>query len=543
MQIANKFGKFALPLSACYNRYDHLLVPSFNKPLLKKRSRESSMIRSAQALAVILLVSALTQISFVGDVFADDAVKTVATHERWVTSLAHSPDGSIIATAGGQSLQYRPGDVMLWDAANGNLIAALEGHTSNVWSVAFSPDGQTLVTSGYDGKVMVWNVAEKKSTATLEKHKGWCRSVAFHPGGKQFATAGEDGTAVIWDLEGPKEVKELKAHEAAIYQVVFSADGNTLATASTDKTVKLWDWQTGKENAKLEGHEDAVWCVAFGGNLIATGGADRQLRLFEPNGKLLAALPGHTDWISGVAFAPDGKTLATSSLDRSIRTWNVEQALAAAPGVQQAAAKVKESKDQLQQAEDTIADSEPKIEPAKQKADILATVVQSRVAAEVLVQAQEAAEKYKANGFVKVDVEGAKKAADEAAKASAEKAKPLAADKEFTELVKKLNGGSSADATKEKDAAAKVAADLAASLTKAQQTKDAASKALTGATATLKDLSSKQSTPLNGFKSTVWSVSFSPDGKRLAAGSHKRVRVWDLSQPLELFPQAEKESE
>ncbi|HUG69673.1 MAG TPA: WD40 repeat domain-containing protein [Pirellulaceae bacterium] len=494
------------------------------------------MIRSAHAFAAILLITAMAQFAA-----AADEAQTVATHNRWVTSVTHSPDGSMLATAGGQSLQYRPGDVLLWEAASGNLIAALEGHTSNVWSVAFSPDGQTLVSSGYDGKVIVWSVAEKKSTATLEKHKGWCRSVAFHPGGKQFATAGEDGTAVIWDLEGPKEAKELKAHEAAIYQVAFSADGNTLATASTDKTVKLWEWQSGKENAKLEGHEDAVWCVAFGGNLIATGGADRQLRLFEPNGKLLATLPGHSDWISGVTFSPDAKTIATSSLDRSIRTWNVEQALAAAPAVQQAAAKVKESKDQLQQAEDTIADSEPKIEPTKQKADILATVVQSRAAAEVLAQTQEVAEKYKGNGFVKVDVEGAKKAADDAAKASAEKAKALEADKEFTELVTKLNAGSAADATKEKDAVTKAAADLAAALTQAQQTKDAATKALADATAALKDLSSKQSTPLNGFKSTVWTVSFSPDGKRLAAGSHKTLRVWDLTELKELFPHVEKE--
>ncbi|MBC8352187.1 MAG: WD40 repeat domain-containing protein [Planctomycetes bacterium] len=538
------------------------------------------MIRSAQALAAILLVIASAQITVAVDEVAETAAvetaaaetaaaekaaaekaaaekaaaekaaaekaaeiaaQSIATHERWVTSAVYSPDGSIIATAGGQSLQYRPGDVLLWDATSGNLIAALEGHTSNVWSVAFSPDGATLVSSGYDGKVIVWNVAEKKSTATLEKHKGWCRSVAFHPGGKHFATAGEDGTAVIWDLEGPKEAKELKAHEAAIYQVAFSADGNTLATASTDKTVKLWDWQSGKENAKLEGHEDAVWCVAFGGNLIATGGADRQLRLFEPNGKLLGALPGHTDWISGISFSPDGKKIATSSLDRSIRTWNVDQALAAAPGVGQAAAKVKESKDQLQKAEDTIADNEPKIAPAKQKADILATVVPARVAAEVLAQSQQVAEQNKANSFVKVDVEGAKKAADEAAKASAEAAKALAADKEFTALVTKLNAGSSADATKEQAAAAKVVVDLTASLTTAQQTKDAATKALADSTAALKDLSGKQSTPLNGFKSTVWTVSFSPDGKRLAAGSHKSLRVWDLTQPQELFPQAKKE--
>ena len=110
--------------------------------------------------------------------------ETIASHQRWVTSLAYSPNGSILATAGGESLQYRPGDVKLWDTRNGKLIASLEGHSSNVWSVAFSPDGKTLVASGYDGKVILWNVDEKKSLATLEKHKGWCRAVAYHPAGK-----------------------------------------------------------------------------------------------------------------------------------------------------------------------------------------------------------------------------------------------------------------------------------------------------------------------------------------------------------------------
>lgn len=115
------------------------------------------MIRSTCAFAAMLFVVLLAQFAA-----AADEGKTIATHDRWVTSIAYSSDGTMIATAGGQSLQYRPGDVMLWDAKSGNLIAALEGHTSNVWSVAFSPDGQTLVSSGYDGKVIVWNVAEKK---------------------------------------------------------------------------------------------------------------------------------------------------------------------------------------------------------------------------------------------------------------------------------------------------------------------------------------------------------------------------------------------
>ena len=501
------------------------------QPPTNDQPKEISIIRSAQVWTLTLGIYCL---ALTAPALADEPTPLVK-HDRWVTAAAYSSDGATLATAGGQSLQYRPGDVLLWDPKTGNLLATLEGHTSNVWSVAFSPDGKTLVSSGYDGRVIVWSVDEKKSTATLEKHKGWCRSVAFHPQGKHFATAGEDGTTVVWDLEGPKENKEWKAHEAAIYHLAFSPDGNTLATASTDKTVKLWDWQSGKENAKLEGHEDAVWSVAFGGGLIATAGADRKLRLWDANGAAKAVLPGHSDWISGVAFSPDGKSIATSSLDRTIRVWNIEQALALAEPVQQAAAKVKESQDQLQQAEDAIADAEPKIEPAKKKAGILAAVAQAATAGDALKQAQEAAEKYKANSFVKVDVEGAKKAADDALKAADEAAKALESDKEFTEKVGKLKAGTAAEASAEKDAVEKSIAEMTDKVQKAQQTKDAATKALADAKAQQKDLADKQAKTLGGYESTVWTVAFSPDGAQVTGGSHKSLRIWNVAEGKEVF--------
>src|SRR5687768_15122835 len=85
----------------------------------------------------------------------------IAKHTRWVTDLAFSGDGAILATVGGESLQYRPGDVKLWDPKAGALTASLEGgHDTNVWATAISADGKTLITTGYNGKIVVWNVAE-----------------------------------------------------------------------------------------------------------------------------------------------------------------------------------------------------------------------------------------------------------------------------------------------------------------------------------------------------------------------------------------------
>ena len=228
---------------------------------------------------------------------------------------------------GGQSLQYRPGDVLLWDLATGEQKAALEGHEANVWSVALSPDGKTLVSTGYDGAIIVWDVAGKKAKATLSK-KGWCRTVAFAPDGAQFATGHEDGSVTIWAVEG-KELKTIKAHESQVFQVAYSGDGSQLATASADKTAKIWTTADGAEAAKLEGHEDAVWSVAFGKDgHVATGGADRHVFLWK-DGKVAAKMK-HKDWVSRVAFSPAGDAIAAVDQGRFIKIWDVRSGKEAA---------------------------------------------------------------------------------------------------------------------------------------------------------------------------------------------------------------------
>jgi WD40 repeat protein len=143
---------------------------------------------------------------FLASAAAAQEPAAIAKHNRWVTDLAFSGDGAVLATVGGESLQYRPGDVKLWDPKTGALTAALEnGHDTNVWAVAIGGDGKTLITTGYNGKVVVWNVAEKKPQATLEK-KGWCRGIALSPDGTKFATAHEDGNITIWETAAAKEV-------------------------------------------------------------------------------------------------------------------------------------------------------------------------------------------------------------------------------------------------------------------------------------------------------------------------------------------------
>lgn len=248
------------------------------------------------------------------------AAPEITTFDRWVTSVSVS--GNLLATGGGDSLMYRPGDVKLWDLSSGALLATLEGHGANVWSVALSPDAKTLVSTGYDGKILVWDVDSKQQRSALEK-KGWCRSVAFAPDGVLFATAHEDGNVTLWKTADGSEVRTIKAHEAQVFQVAFSRDGKQLATASADKTVKLLGVDNGEEQGKLEGAEDALWTVAYGADgRIAAAGADRKIRVWK-DGQVQATLEGHKDWVSQIAFSPSGELLAAADQGHNIKLWDV----------------------------------------------------------------------------------------------------------------------------------------------------------------------------------------------------------------------------
>jgi WD40 repeat protein len=254
----------------------------------------------------------------------------------WVTSLAYDSKGKVLATAGGNTLVIKPGEVKLWDGVTLEPRAALVGHEKTVWSVAFDKEGQRLATGGYDKLVKVWDVASGKEKLSLPGHSNWVTCVAFSPKGSLLASGSEDTTIKLWDTEKGKEEKTLKGHTGTVRSLSFSSDGRFLASGSFDQTVKLWDVAKGTEVSTLKAHTDGVWSVAFSpdGATLASGSADGTVRLWalaEKNEGLAATerepLKGHRNWVSCVAFSPDGKKLASGSFDDTVRVWDVSTGL------------------------------------------------------------------------------------------------------------------------------------------------------------------------------------------------------------------------
>jgi Tol biopolymer transport system component len=238
---------------------------------------------------------------------------TLKGHTGQVWSVAWSPDGKLLASGSEDRT------VVVWDVATGKSLATLNGRTDRVSSVAWSPDGQRLASASSDGSITIWNVATGKSLGTLSGEIP-INSIGWSPDGKHLASGRANDSIVLWEVGTGKAPTTLTGHTTQVLSVAWSPDSQRLASGSIYGSVVVWDITTGKPLATLKGHTDGVWGLAWSldGKRLASGSRDHTIIVWDvANGNPEATLKGER-----AAWNPDGKQLA-SSFDNTVIVWDV----------------------------------------------------------------------------------------------------------------------------------------------------------------------------------------------------------------------------
>jgi WD40 repeat protein len=237
--------------------------------------------------------------------------------------VACSPKGDLVAAGGVEKL------IRLWNAATGEELKPLTGPENGTKCVAFSPDGQMLASVGEDQTVRLWSLQSRKTLSSMTRpNNSSTLCLAFSPDGKLLASSGTQDTMILlYETESGREIGRLPASVGAT-MLAFSLNGRELISASLNCTIQFWEVASGKLRHQLGPFNNSkigftALAVAPDRRRLAVFPSDRKFQVFDlmtaaPVGKLT----GHSGWVRGLAFSPDGKRLYSASEDTTILAWD-----------------------------------------------------------------------------------------------------------------------------------------------------------------------------------------------------------------------------
>jgi WD40 repeat protein len=296
-------------------------LPDYLIPVLKKKQNLNEIVAS-ESPAISIKKSKL---------------EPLIGHSDWIRSLAFSPDGKTLLSSSNDKT------VRLWDLETGQLLYLLTGHRERVKCVGISPDG-LLISCSADAQVRVWDrklLTRKKTgncryivnASSKSITLGHALPVSPNLQRPVFAIGAEHGKISIWNLETGQWQRTISAHSSPVLSLAFNSEGQWLASGSQNKTIKLWDVERAEEQPLYvinNAHQSQILSLAINSQqqILVSGGAGRAIKLWDlATGEKRSPkhiLEGHAGQVWCVAVSPDGSKIASASADFTVKLWDIQ---------------------------------------------------------------------------------------------------------------------------------------------------------------------------------------------------------------------------
>ncbi len=265
----------------------------------------------------------------------------ITTNRMKVSQVAFSPDGKTIAASGLVEAKSPYSSISIWDATTGHLLNDFPEQSPDISALAISPDNKSLII-GFSGRQVMWidndetadsvthgtkiavfDIASKQIQHMLYPSVHTITHLSFSPNGKVFSAIGSDGIPRVWDIQTGEMVFEGQEYAAALNALAISADGRFVATGGYNGWVYLWAVQTRQLTLSFPAFEGNVTALAFnpdGKTIVAASGSwgNSTVKTFTTDtGQEITGPAPFKQWISDVAFNPNGNSLMVAAMDFS----------------------------------------------------------------------------------------------------------------------------------------------------------------------------------------------------------------------------------
>lgn len=223
------------------------------------------------------------------------------------------------------------GQLLVWEWQSESYILKQQGHFDSMNSLVYSPDGQKIITTADDGKIKVWDVNSGFCIVTFTEHTSGVTACEFAKKGNVLFTSSLDGSIRAWDLIRYRNFRTFTAPTRLSFSsLAVDPSGEVVCAGSLDSfEIHIWSVQTGQLLDRLAGHEGPVSSLAFApnGGVVVSGSWDHTVRIWSIFDRTQTSEPLQLQAdVLDVAFRPDSRQLAVSTLDGQLTFWSVSEA-------------------------------------------------------------------------------------------------------------------------------------------------------------------------------------------------------------------------